>query len=293
MRTILFFPLCLLMISSCNKNNDNADAYGNFEAEEILISTEQTGKIIFFEKEEGDSLNSGEVICQIDTIPLQLKMDILQAQKQAILSRGGNISTQVDVLQQQKNNYQNELKRIDNLLKDGAATAKQRDEMEYQIKVVERQIVNIKTQNSPIQSEAQTIERQILQTQDMINRCKILCPINATIIGKYSHIDEIATPAKPLVKIANLRNMYLRAYVSGQQLSSIKIGQKVKVRIDNSKNDTDELEGTVTWISQQAEFTPKAIQTKEERVNLVYAIKVLVINDGRLKIGMPGEVDFQ
>lgn len=286
---ILTLPLVLF---SCKSNDKEADAYGNFESDEIIISSEVSGKIIQFNFEEGDLLKAGDLICLIDTVPLWLKLESLKAQKRAISSRGGNVTTQADVLKQQRANLEKELDRINNLLKDGAATLKQRDDLLYQISVIDKQIENVRSQNSPIGAEAASMDTQMDQILDQIKRSSILCPIDASILTKYVNASEIVTVGKPIVKIANLKVMYLKAYVSGDQLSSIKLGQKVTVRIDNNKNGFDEIPGTITWISQQAEFTPKIIQTKQERVNLVYAIKVQIENNGIVKIGMPGEVVF-
>ncbi|PKP02259.1 MAG: HlyD family secretion protein [Bacteroidetes bacterium HGW-Bacteroidetes-6] len=286
---LLSLPLVLL---SCGKSNEEADAYGNFESDEIIVSSEVSGKIINMQLEEGDVLNEGDVIAVIDTVPLVLKLDVLMAQRRAVMSRTGNVSTSAEVLIQQKSNLQKELERVDKLLSDGAATQKQKDDIVYQISVIDRQIANVRSQGSPIGAEAGSVDAQIEQIIDQIQRSTITSPISATVLTQYLNEGEIAVAGKPLVKIANLKIMYLKAYVSGSQLSEVKLNQKVTVRIDNGEDGYKEYEGIVTWISQQAEFTPKIIQTKEERVNLVYAIKVKVINDGSVKIGMPGEVLF-
>jgi HlyD family secretion protein len=222
-----------------------------------------------------------------------LKLESLQAQRLAILSRGGNVFTQSDVLKQQKVNLEKELLRLEALLKDGAATQKQKDELVYQIQIIDKQIENVYSQNSPISAEASAMDAQIEMLIDQIERCIIKSPIDAVVLTKYVNAGEVAGAGKPLVKIANLNKMYLKAYISGSQLSEIKIGQSVKVRIDEGKDNYKTFDGTITWISSQAEFTPKIIQTKEERVNFVYAIKILVPNDGSIKIGMPGEVIFE
>lgn len=242
--------------------------------------------------EEGDLLKPGDIIALIDTVPLVLKLEVLQAQRQAVLSRTGNVSTSAEVLKQQKNNLQKELERVDKLLKDGAATQKQKDDLLYQISVLDRQIENVRSQGSPIGAEAGSVSAQVEQILDQIRRSTISSPLEATVLTKYMNAGEIVAAGKPLVKLANLKNMYLKAYVSGAQLSNVKLNQTVSVRIDDGENGFREFKGVVSWISQQAEFTPKTIQTKEERVNLVYAIKVKVINDGSIKIGMPGEVLF-
>ncbi len=292
MKKYIFLFALPLVLASCGKSNKEADAYGNFESDEIIISSEVSGKIRAMSIEEGDLLKEGDVIVVIDTVPLVLKLDVLQAQRRAVTSRSGNVSTSADVLTQQKANLQKELDRVDKLLVDGAATQKQKDDIVYQISVIDKQIANVRSQGSPIGAEAGSVDAQIEQILDQIFRSSITSPISATVLTKYMNEGEIAGVGKPLVKIANLKTMYLKAYVSGSQLANVKLNQKVTVRIDDGEKGYREFEGVVTWISQQAEFTPKIIQTKEERVNLVYAIKVKVINDGSIKIGMPGEVLF-
>jgi HlyD family secretion protein len=179
------------------------------------------------------------------------------------------------------------------MLKDGAATTKQLDDIKASLNVIERQISSIQTQGISIPSELESLNKQILQMELAINRCKIRNPIKGIVLNKFAEQSEIAMPGKALYKIADLNNMYIRVYVSEIQLSEIKIREKVEVLIDQGKKDYKKYEGSISWISSTAEFTPKIIQTKEERVNLVYAIKVLVKNDGYLKIGMPGEVNFK
>lgn len=292
MKKYIFLLALPIVLASCGKSNEEADAYGNFESDEIIISSEVSGKIQTMPIEEGDLLNEGDVISIIDTVPLVLKLDVLQAQRRAVTSRSGNVSTSADVLTQQKANLQKELERVEKLLNDGAATQKQKDDIVYQISIIDKQIANVRSQGSPIGAEAGSVDAQIEQILDQIQRSTIKSPIAATVLTKYMNEGEVAGAGKPMVKIANLKTMYLKAYVSGSQLANVKLNQKVTVRIDDGENDYREFEGVVTWISQQAEFTPKIIQTKEERVNLVYAIKVKVLNDGSIKIGMPGEVLF-
>lgn len=293
MKKYYFIVLISALFASCNSSNKEADAYGNFESDEILISAEVSGKIISMDIEEGMALEKGDIIGVIDSVPLVLKLESLQAQRRAILSRGGNVFTQSDVLKQQKVNLEKELVRVEALLKDGAATQKQKDELVYQIQIIDKQIENVYSQNSPISAEASAMDAQIEMLLDQISRCVIKSPIDAVVLTKYVNAGEVAGAGKPLLKIANLNKMYLKAYISGSQLSEIKIGQSVKVRIDEGKDNYKTFDGTITWISSQAEFTPKIIQTKEERVNFVYAIKVLIPNDGSIKIGMPGEVIFE
>jgi HlyD family secretion protein len=214
------------------------------------------------------------------------------AQRKMSATKYQNVSSQIKVQKEQKQTLLVEKKRIENLLKDNAVAPKQMDDINGKIEVIDSQIESIRTQNNTIGNELDMLDKQIAQVSDQINRCKIVNPIDGTVLEKYIEAQEIVTPGKILYKVADISKMILRAYVSGAQLSQIKTGQKVKVLIDKNKKEFQEMEGTITWISAQAEFTPKIIQTKEERVNMVYAIKVEVKNDGSLKIGMPGEVRF-
>ncbi len=280
MKKYIFLLLIAALLASCSSSEPEADAYGNFESDEILISAEVSGKIIAMNVDEGDPVSPGDVLAAIDSVPLFLKLETYEAQRSAILSRGGNVYTQSDVLEQQKANLEKELARVEALLKDGAATEKQKDEIVYQIQVLDRQIANVRSQNTPISAEASAVNAQIDILLDQIARCQVKAPVQATVLSRFVNAGEVVGAGKPMFKIANLDKMYLKAYVSGSQLSSIQIGQVVKVRIDDSEDGFKVYDGKITWISSQAEFTPKIIQTKEERVNFVYAIKVLVPTDG-------------
>lgn len=284
--------IIIALLSACSGKNNKSDAYGNFEADEIIISSEVSGKIIFFNLEEGRTLDSGTLVGIVDTTDLQLKKEQLEAQRNAISTKTGNIASQVEVQQQQKNNLLIDKTRIEKLFKDGAATKKQLDDINGSINLVDKQIKSIQTQNGSTADEMLALEKQIDQIEQNIKKCYLVCPINGTVLNKYIHNDELVTPGKSLYKIADLSSIFLRAYISESQLSAVKLGQKVEVLIDSGKDDYIKYSGTLTWISSTAEFTPKIIQTKEERVNLVYAIKIKVKNDGALKIGMPGEVNF-
>jgi HlyD family secretion protein len=284
--------ILFLIISSCSNDDDKSDAYGNFEATEIIVSAEATGKLLEFNVEEGQTIDEGEIIGYIDTVQLHLKKLQLEQQKKAIKTKSNNVFSQVSVLQQEKKNAFIEKERTEKLLKDEAAPKKQLDDINARINVINKQITSVKTQNSTIFQEMKTIDTQIDQIGDQINKSEIKNPVKGTVLTKFTEPSEVVSYGKPLYKIANLKVMELRVYVSGDQLTSIKLGQKVKVLIDKNKEDNIFLEGTISWISSKAEFTPKTIQTKEERVNLVYAVKVRVVNDGILKIGMPGEILF-
>ncbi|KPK84075.1 MAG: hypothetical protein AMS27_10980 [Bacteroides sp. SM23_62_1] len=287
----LIIILSILMYN-CSNRNDISDAYGNFEAQEVLISSETPGKIIYFFVEEGQKLRSGDTVGLIDTIPLYLQKQQLLAAIEAVRTKKSTVNAQVELLKEQKNTLLVEKDRIEKLLRDGAATTQQMDQIEGQLKTLNSQIKSTETQFAGLDSEIHSIEVQIEQVSDKIRRCFIINPIHGTVLEKYAEPYEMAVAGRILYKIADLDRMNLRAYVSGEQLPQIQLGQEVTVLIDRDSQTNQELAGTITWISEKSEFTPKIIQTKEERVNLVYAVKIQVQNDGSIKIGMPGEVRF-
>jgi HlyD family secretion protein len=293
MRTLFLVTTTFLFLSSCSNKNGKSDAFGNFETVEVLVSTEMSGKLLEFSAEEGKIYKAGDILGLIDTVQLSLKRDQIVAQRKASSSKIANIQSQIDVQLETKKSLDIDKDRIEKLVKDKAVPTKQLDDINGKINVIESQVASIKTQNSAVLSEITSMDRQIDQITDQIKRCKVVNPINGSVLEKYVEPTEIVAPGKALYKIADMEQMNLRVYISGAQLPAVKIGQKVKVLIDKDEKGTESLEGAVTWISSQAEFTPKIIQTKEERVNLVYAMKISVKNDGRLKIGMPGEVKFQ
>jgi len=292
--TLLIYSLLFLSLSSCSKNEKLSDAYGNFEAVETIVSAEATGKLIDFNVEEGQTLEQDAVVGKVDIDQLSYKKIQLEAQKNSIKTRFNNIFSQIAVLQEQKKVNQVEKERIEKLIKSDAATTKQLDDVNGILNVLNKQINSIETQNSTTIQDIKTIDAQIQQIQDQIEKSSVINPLKGTVLMKLAEPSEIVSYGKPLYKIADLTILELRVYVSETQLPEIKIGQKVKVLIDVDKNNFKELEGIVSWISSKAEFTPKIIQTKEERVNLVYAVKVRVNNnEGNLKIGMPGEIMFK
>ena len=292
--TLLIYSLLFLSLSSCSKNEKLSDAYGNFEAVETIVSAEATGRLIDFNVEEGQTLEQDAVVGKVDIDQLSYKKIQLEAQKNSIKTRFNNIFSQIAVLQEQKKVNQVEKERIEKLIKSDAATTKQLDDVNGILNVLNKQINSIETQNSTTIQDIKTIDAQIQQIQDQIEKSSVINPVKGTVLMKLAEPSEIVSYGKPLYKIADLTVMELRVYVSETQLPEIKIGQKVRVLIDADKNNFKELEGTISWISSKAEFTPKIIQTKEERVNLVYAVKVRVNNnEGNLKIGMPGEIMFK
>ena len=285
----IIITFILITLWSCNGNDEKADGYGNFEATETTISSESNGKLLSLDAEEGDMLEKNVIVGIIDTVQLSLKRNQLLAAKHTVFSKSQNVLSQREVLKEQLKVAENDQQRIKNLIKDKAATPKQLDDINGHIDILKQQMKSVETQNVPIVNEVKSIEIQIQQIEDQIEKSIIKNPVKGTVLVKYAEPNEITAFGKPLYKIADLDDMTLRVYISETQLASIKVGQEVTVKIDAGEQ-MKSYKGTVTWVSETAEFTPKIIQTKEERVNLVYAIKVLVKNDGSLKIGMPAEM---
>jgi HlyD family secretion protein len=280
----------LMLIFSCKSTKDQIDAYGNFTSTEVLVSSETSGKITDKFINEGDLIKTGDIAYLIDTIQNSLKRDELKARKNSTVARTANFSAQVDVLLQQKKSIQTDLERISKMMKDGAATQKQFDDLSNQLEVINKQIDQVKTNYSGIAADVKATDSQIAQIDDLISRSVVKSLISGTILETYAEKGESVAVGKPLFKVANLEEMDLKAYFSGNQLPLLKIGNKAEVLIDDGKGGYKKMEGTISWISSESEFTPKIIQTREERVNLVYAVKIRVKNDGSLKINMPGEV---
>lgn len=289
--------LGLILFSACNSDNDLADAYGNFESTDQIVYAEMPGKLLYFNIETGKEVNQGENIGLVDTTQLYLKKMQLLASIKAIKGKIQNASPQVDLIKKQITVLEKEKVRIQSLLRDEAATQKQLDDIQGKLDIFHQQIATVEAQtklaNNALLSQISPVKSQIAQVDDQIERCFINNPMEGRVLLKFANIGDIINPAKPLYKIANTKSLDLRAYISGDQLPKIKLGQKVWVEIDSDKENNQGFEGEITWISDKAEFTPKTIQTKEERVNLVYAFKVKVDNkSGSIKIGMPGEVSF-
>jgi len=288
-KPILGLSLIAASLSSCGNSNGKADGYGNFEATEITVSAENSGKLMQFDIDEGDIVKEDHFIGYIDTIPLALKREQLLVTKDIISSKSRGVLSQIAVLNAKLKTANTDRTRVENLIKDSAGTQKQLDDITGEINVLKQQIRSVEIQNAPVVNELKSIDVQLKQIDDQIRKSKIINPVNGTVLTKYAEPDEITTFGKPLYKIADLSNMELRVYLSETQLANIKIGQKVTVKIDQD-DGMKSYEGTIGWIASEAEFTPKIIQTKEERVALVYAIKVDVKNDESLKIGMPAEM---
>lgn len=285
------------MLTACNDKKVSFDASGSFEAEETIISSEATGTIKQFDIEEGQTLEAGQTIGYIDSLQLYLKKKQLEAQVIAILGKKPNIPVQLSALQEQLRTTEKERTRVANLVKGDAATPKQLDDINAQIEVLKKQI---EAQKSTLSISAEGLGKdvvplqvQIEQLNDQLAKCQIINPASGTVLSKYAEANEMTAAGKPLYKIANLSNIILRVYITGDQLPQVKLNQQVKVLTDNGKGGYKETTGTIVWINDKAEFTPKTIQTKDERANMVYAIKVKVKNDGAYKIGMYGEIKFQ
>jgi HlyD family secretion protein len=291
--TIIGIGLALVFLTSaCKQNANESDAYGNFEATEYMISAENSGKILNLNIEEGDVFTQAKQVGIIDTTQLFLQREQLKAQKSAVASGIKNILSRIAVYQQQISILKKDKERIDQMFADEAATSKQVDDVNGGIQIAEKQIQSVKTENAKVFAELESLNRKIDAFNDLIQKSKIIVPQAATVLEKYREPYEMVNTGTPLFKLADLRSLDLRVYISGDQISSIKIGQTVDVLIDKNEEENHSLKGKVIWVSSQSEFTPKIIQTKKERVKLVYAVKVKVANDGRLKIGMPGEIRF-
>ncbi len=291
-KTLISVILMAIAVVACKSGAEKADAYGNFEADETVISAEVNGKLLTFNLSEGDELAAGDNIGQVDTVQLYFQKKQLISKKTAIEANFSNIVSQVAVIEEQIVTLEKEKSRVEKLLESKAATQKQLDDIVGQLNVLNKQKESVKSQNTAIFAEIDAVNQNIAQLDDMLKRASIVNPVNGTVLEKYVEQFEIVNSGKPLYKIANLDELTLRAYVSGSQLDDIKIGQKVNVGIDKDADSNHTYEGTIVWVASEAEFTPKVIQTKEERVNLVYAVKIKVENDGKIKIGMPGEVRF-
>jgi HlyD family secretion protein len=294
MKKTLIILSATIMLASCASEENAFDATGTFEAKEIIVSTGVGGKIIQLKAEEGDSLTANAIVGTIDTTQLYLRKLQLQAQIKAVLSKQPDINSQIAALQEQIKTANTEKMRIDNLVAAGVGTQKQADDIRSQIAVLQKQLdaqqTALQITSQSIYQEVAPLTMQIAQVDDQLVQSAILNPVKGTVLTLYAEQGEFTTPGKAIYKIADLSTMTLRAYISGAQLAQIKIGQQVTVKIDNGEKNYSELPGTIYWISEKAEFTPKTIQTKEERANLVYAIKVKVPNNGQIKIGMYGEL---
>lgn len=292
MKKVIYIAIAVLAVSCGNK--ETFDAQGSFEATEVIVSSEATGRILSLDTEEGRMVRQNETIGEIDSIQLHLQRKQLIAQQSALIGSRPDVQKQVASLKEQIGKQKSELQRIKNMLDDGAATQKQYDDTEAHIRVLESQLEatlsTLDKNTVTINNNAAALEAQIAALDDRISKCRISSPINGTVLVKYAKAGEFAAAGKPLLKVADLENMYLRAYFTSEQLSKIKLGDNVTVIADFGGNERYEYEGEIKWISEESEFTPKTIQTRSSRANLVYAVKIAVKNDGKLKIGLAGEV---
>ena len=292
MKKVIYIAMALLAIS-CTKEAE-FDAQGTFEATEVVVSSEATGRILNFNIEEGMAIAANQAVGTIDSLQLHLQRKQLVAQQSALLASRPDVKKQVAALREQIAKQKTELRRVDNMLRDGAATQKQKDDIKAQIKILEgqleAQLSTLDKNTSTINGNSVVLEAQIAALDDRISKCRIISPVGGTVLVKYAEAGELASAGKPLMKIADLKNIYLRAYFTSDQLANVKLGDEVKVVADFGGTERYDYTGRVAWISSESEFTPKTIQTKDSRANLVYAVKIAVENDGRLKIGLAGEV---
>ena len=297
-KTLTYSSLLVLALAmtACGKGNKVYDASGVFESTEVTVSAEGNGKIMSLDLQEGDRLEAGAVVGCIDTVQLYLSKIQLEASRRAVGSGRLNISRQIAALESQIAKQRQELDRFTKLEQAGASNRKQVEDIQAQIDILERQLAaqkeSLQNTNSNVSGQADALEAQMAQLEDRIRKCVITSPVSGTVLAKYSEAGELAVQGRALFKVADLENIRLRAYITADQLTNIKLGQAVKVYADQGTSGRKEYAGTLVWISDKAEFTPKTIQTRDERANLVYAVKIAVKNDGLIKLGMYGEVKF-
>lgn len=295
-KNILSLCAAIAAFTACSSGEKDYDASGVFETTEVIVSAKATGEILSLNVEEGQDVKRNEMLGLIDTLQLSLHDQQLAANQSAADSKRLDANRQVASIRQQIINLQKEKKRFSDLLAANAATQKQVDDISYQIEVLQRQLAatqeQIGSNNQSAGNQSMGIKAQRAQTEDQIRKAHITSPITGTVLTKYAEQGEYATPGRALFKVGDISRMRLRAYITAPQLTTLKVGQKVKVFADMGETESKAYEGTVEWISDKAEFTPKTIQTRDERANLVYAIKVAVKNDGMIKRGMYGDVKF-
>lgn len=288
--------LSMLVVSACGGGISGYDATGTFEATEVLVSSEASGKLLTFDVEEGTALTNGQEVGLVDTLQLYLKQMQLEASVKSVQEQRPDILKQVAATEQQIATAEREKKRVENLLKARAANQKQLDDAESAVDVLHRQLTaqrsTLLNSRESLDWQSSSVGIQVAQVADQLMKCHITSPITGTVLAKYAEAGELATVGKPLFKVADMEQMFIRAYITSEQLSGVKLGQNVTVYSDYGNDDRKEYQGVVTWISDRSEFTPKTILTKDERANLVYALKIAVKNDGYLKIGMYGGVKF-
>ena len=285
-----------LLLTACSGNHQEYDATGVFEATETTVAAEQNGQLVRFDIREGDNIDAGSEVGMIDTTQLWLKIEQAGATKAVYQSQKPDCETQLAATRQQLAKARQELQRYRELVADGAAPAKMLDDAANQVEVLRRQleaqISTLNTQVSTLNSQLSTVDVQVSQLRDQLRKCHILVPVGGTVLQKYVEQGEFLTVGKPMFTIADMENMFIRAYVTSDQLPAVRVGQPAKVFANYGGGQQKEYEGTVIWISSRSEFTPKTILTNNERADLVYAVKIAVKNDGYLKIGLYGQVKF-
>lgn len=291
-KTAILLSIFSLALVGCKDNGNSSDAYGNFDVDETIISAEAAGRLETFSIKEGQLLTPGQIIGTIDSTNLVLQRNEIIANKETITAKLSAINAEINVLKTQLAVIEKEYKRIVKLVESDAATEKQKDDIEGGIKIINSKINAVNAQKPSVIAQLNVIEANIAKVDNLLIKCIIINPIEGRVLTKLAERYELVGPGKPLYKVANVDKIYLKAYVTGTQVSGLKIGQKVSLIVDNTEGDYKRIDGEINWISDEAEFTPKLIQTREERVSLVYAIKVGFENDGTVKIGMPGEVEF-
>lgn len=290
----LLYAGLAVMAASCKDGNGAATASGTFEAEEITVSAEASGKLVSFTVREGQEVSEGQVLGQIDSLSLYLNKELLEQNIAALETGKPDVEAQIGVMKTRLENGRHELDRLSRLLESDAATRKQYDDAEASVSVLEKQIEatesSLNSNIASIDAQIAGLKIQIAQAEDMLSKCRIVSPVDGTVLSKYAHEGELASAGKPLFKVADLEHVFLRAYFTSGQLKDISLGQDVKVTADFGGGKVREYPGKIVWISAKSEFTPKSIQTDDDRENLVYAVKVAVENDGYIKIGMFGKV---
>ena len=289
MRPLLLFT-AFLFFTACSRNNE-PDAYGTFEAEEVVVSAETTGRLATFTPVEGAQLARGALVAVVDTTQLSLEREQVVAQRQATGARGNEVAQQIRVLEIQRAVARRNYDRTRRLFAEKAATAQQLDQAERDYRVLGAQIDALRAQRQSVAREVSSGEARVAQISERVGKSRIVNPVRGTVLATFVHAGELVQPGQALYRIADLDTLTLRAYVAENQLQSLRLGGQVEVRIDSRDGQTTALPGTITWISSKAEFTPTPIQTRDERADLVYAVKVRVPNSqGLLKIGMPGDL---
>jgi len=296
MRKILALAGTALMMAACGGSEKAYDATGTFEATETTVFAEQSGALLTFNVNEGDSIGQGQEVGLIDTTQTWLKIQQLGATKEVYQSQKPDMERQIAATRQQLAKARQDEQRYRELVADGAAPSKMLDDATSQVKVLQKQldaqISSLTTSTRALDKQSAAADVQVSQLRDMLRKCHVAAPTRGTVLEKYVERGEFVAVGKPLFKVADTQDMYLRAYVTSAQLQTVKLGQRVKVFADYGDQQKKEYEGTVSWISSRSEFTPKTIQTDDERADLVYAVKIAVRNDGYIKIGMYGEVKF-